>query len=106
MWHSSRGRDYQCWSCKTIFTWRDKGVSPLEGSPVALSDVTLSPLTQGLTSKNEVFTATTTLVPTKLETFPLDVLVNTAAEDLPRGVDPSRKEVSLGEATAGGSPAA
>lgn len=46
-----------------------------------------------LTSRQEVFTASTTLVPTKLETFPLDVLVNTSAEDLPRGVDPSRKEV-------------
>uniref|UniRef100_A0A8C9L2J7 Villin-1 n=1 Tax=Pavo cristatus TaxID=9049 RepID=A0A8C9L2J7_PAVCR len=54
-------------------------------------------LVSGLTSKNEVFTATTTLVPTKLETFPLDVLVNTAAEDLPRGVDPSRKENHLSD---------
>nr|2RJV_A Chain A, Villin-1 [unidentified]2RJW_A Chain A, Villin-1 [Gallus gallus]2RJW_B Chain B, Villin-1 [Gallus gallus] len=35
--------------------------------------------------------------PTKLETFPLDVLVNTAAEDLPRGVDPSRKENYLSD---------
>uniref|UniRef100_A0A8C3TVG1 Villin-1 n=1 Tax=Catharus ustulatus TaxID=91951 RepID=A0A8C3TVG1_CATUS len=43
----------------------------------------------------EVFTASTTLVPSKLEIFPLDVLVNTAAEDLPRGVDPSRKEDHL-----------
>lgn len=56
----------------------------------------LVPPHQGLTSKNEIFTATTTLVPTKLEILPLDVLVNTAAEDLPRGVDPSRKEVSWG----------
>uniref|UniRef100_A0A674GUR0 Villin-1 n=1 Tax=Taeniopygia guttata TaxID=59729 RepID=A0A674GUR0_TAEGU len=49
--------------------------------------------------KNQgVFTASTTLVPTKLETFPLDVLVNTAAEDLPRGVDPSRKEDHLSDA--------
>uniref|UniRef100_A0A674H2Y2 Villin-1 n=1 Tax=Taeniopygia guttata TaxID=59729 RepID=A0A674H2Y2_TAEGU len=46
----------------------------------------------------DVFTASTTLVPTKLETFPLDVLVNTAAEDLPRGVDPSRKEDHLSDA--------
>ncbi|XP_035187295.1 villin-1 [Oxyura jamaicensis] len=53
-------------------------------------------LVSGLTSK-EVFTATTTLTPTKLETFPLDVLVNTAAEDLPRGVDPSRKEQHLSD---------
>ncbi|NXX33053.1 VILI protein, partial [Nicator chloris] len=52
----------------------------------------LGQLTSVLTSRQEVFTASTTLVPTKLETFPLDVLVNTSAEDLPRGVDPSRKE--------------
>lgn len=52
-----------------------------------------APPFQVLTSRQEVFTASTTLVPTKLETFPLDVLVNTSAEDLPRGVDPSRKEV-------------
>ncbi|NXA07307.1 VILI protein, partial [Sapayoa aenigma] len=52
----------------------------------------LGQLTSALTSKQEIFTATTTLIPTKLETFPLDVLVNTSAEDLPRGVDPSRKE--------------
>ncbi|NWI00194.1 VILI protein, partial [Tichodroma muraria] len=55
----------------------------------------LGQLTSVLTSRQEVFTASTTLVPTKLETFPLDVLVNTSAEDLPRGVDPSRKEDHL-----------
>ncbi|NXU99268.1 VILI protein, partial [Cettia cetti] len=57
----------------------------------------LGQLTSVLTSKQEVFTASTTLVPTKLETFPLDVLVNTSAEDLPRGVDPSRKEDHLSD---------
>ncbi|NXJ13969.1 VILI protein, partial [Odontophorus gujanensis] len=60
-------------------------------------DASIGHLVSGLTSKNEVFTATTTLIPTKLETFPLDVLVNTAAEDLPRGVDPSRKENHLSD---------
>ncbi|XP_059708825.1 villin-1 [Haemorhous mexicanus] len=58
----------------------------------------LGQLTSVITSREEVFTATTTLVPTKLETFPLDVLVNTSAEDLPRGVDPSRKEDHLSDA--------
>ncbi|NXB88091.1 VILI protein, partial [Vidua chalybeata] len=58
----------------------------------------LGQLTSVLTSRQEVFTASTTLVPAKLETFPLDVLVNTAAEDLPRGVDPSRKEDHLSNA--------
>uniref|UniRef100_A0A674HPP3 Villin-1 n=1 Tax=Taeniopygia guttata TaxID=59729 RepID=A0A674HPP3_TAEGU len=53
---------------------------------------------QGVPLRKAVFTASTTLVPTKLETFPLDVLVNTAAEDLPRGVDPSRKEDHLSDA--------
>lgn len=67
--------------------------APIVGCPCPQpAPVPPSPL-QGLTSK-EVFTATTTLTPAKLETFPLHVLVNTAAEDLPRGVDPSRKEVS------------
>ncbi|KFP91715.1 Villin-1, partial [Apaloderma vittatum] len=55
-------------------------------------DSSIGELTSVLTSTQEVFTATTTLLPDKFETFPLDVLVNTSAEDLPRGVDPSRKE--------------
>ncbi|XP_058665366.1 villin-1 [Ammospiza caudacuta] len=58
----------------------------------------LGQLTSVITSREEVFTATTTLVPTKLETFPLDVLANTSADDLPRGVDPSRKEDHLSDA--------
>ncbi|XP_009273225.1 PREDICTED: villin-1 [Aptenodytes forsteri] len=57
----------------------------------------LGQLTSVLTSKQEVFTTTTTLLPDKLETFPLDVLVNTSAEDLPQGVDPSRKEYHLSD---------
>ncbi|NXE89006.1 VILI protein, partial [Menura novaehollandiae] len=60
-------------------------------------DSSLGQLTSELTSRQEVFTASTTLVPTKLETFPLHVLVNTSAEDLPRGVDPSRKEDHLSD---------
>ncbi|NXO63622.1 VILI protein, partial [Phainopepla nitens] len=57
----------------------------------------LGQLTSVLTSRQETFTASTTLVPSKLETFPLDVLVNTSAEDLPQGVDPSRKEDHLSD---------
>ncbi|NXU82107.1 VILI protein, partial [Oreotrochilus melanogaster] len=57
----------------------------------------LGQLTSVSGTGQEVFTATTTLLPEKLETFPLDVLVNTAAEDLPRGVDPSRKECHLSD---------
>ncbi|XP_030344353.1 villin-1 isoform X2 [Strigops habroptila] len=57
----------------------------------------LGQLTSVLTSKQEVFTATAPLLPEKLDTFPLHVLVNTAAEDLPRGVDPSRKECHLSD---------
>ncbi|KAM9235128.1 villin-1 isoform 2-T2 [Leptosomus discolor] len=60
-------------------------------------DGSLGQLTSVLTSTQEVFTATTPLLPSKLETFPLDVLVNTSAEDLPRGVDPSRKEDHLSD---------
>uniref|UniRef100_A0A8B9MJT5 Villin-1 n=1 Tax=Accipiter nisus TaxID=211598 RepID=A0A8B9MJT5_9AVES len=50
-----------------------------------------------LTSVSKVFTSTTSLLPNKQESFPLDVLVNTSAEDLPRGVDPSRKEYYLSD---------
>ncbi|KAM6070577.1 villin-1 [Chlamydotis macqueenii] len=57
----------------------------------------LGQLTSMVTSKQEVFTTNTTLLPNKLEIFPLDVLVNTSAEDLPRGVDPSRKESHLSD---------
>ncbi|KAM6348664.1 villin-1 [Alca torda] len=57
----------------------------------------LGQLTSVLTSKQEIFTSTTALLPDKLETFPLHVLVNTSAEDLPRGVDPSRKEYHLSD---------
>ncbi|NXX48497.1 VILI protein, partial [Tricholaema leucomelas] len=57
----------------------------------------LGQLTSAFTSTQEVFTATTTILPDKLETFPLEVLVNTSAEDLPRGVDPSRKEYHLSD---------
>uniref|UniRef100_A0A8B9GAY5 Villin-1 n=1 Tax=Amazona collaria TaxID=241587 RepID=A0A8B9GAY5_9PSIT len=57
----------------------------------------LGQLTSRTLNQTEVFTATTTLLPEKLEIFPLDVLVNTAAEDLPRGVDPSRKECHLSD---------
>ncbi|KAM6332281.1 villin-1 isoform 2-T2 [Podargus strigoides] len=60
-------------------------------------DSSLGQLTSALTSRQEVFTASTTLLPSKVETFPLDVLVNTSAEDLPRGVDPSRKENHLSD---------
>ncbi|NXD78699.1 VILI protein, partial [Halcyon senegalensis] len=52
----------------------------------------LGQLTSAFISTQEVFTATTPLLPNKVEIFPVDVLVNTSAEDLPRGVDPSRKE--------------
>ncbi|NXD27334.1 VILI protein, partial [Spelaeornis formosus] len=72
-------------------SWEDK--KSYETLRAELGDESsLGQLTSVLTSKQEVFTASTTLLPTKLETFPLHVLVNTAAEDLPQGVDPSRKE--------------
>ncbi|NXG43744.1 VILI protein, partial [Psilopogon haemacephalus] len=71
--------------------WDDK--KSYEALKAELGDESsLGHLTSAFTSTQEVFTATTTLLPDKLETFPLDVLVNTSADDLPRGVDPSRKE--------------
>lgn len=83
-----------------IIWWRDTWSQP--GASVPGDMMWLCPSIQALTSREEVFTATTPLLPEKLETFPLDVLVNTSAEDLPRGVDPSRKEVSWGWVVAGG----
>ncbi|XP_014809683.1 PREDICTED: villin-1 isoform X2 [Calidris pugnax] len=78
------------------FRWDDK--KSYEELKAELGDESsLGQLTSMLTSKQEVFTSTTSLLPEKLETFPLDVLVNTAAEDLPRGVDPSRKECHLSD---------
>ncbi|NXQ99794.1 VILI protein, partial [Sagittarius serpentarius] len=71
--------------------WADK--KSYETMRAELGDESsLGQLTSVLTSRQQVFTATTSLAPEKLETFPLDVLLNTVAEDLPRGVDPSRKE--------------
>ncbi|KAF1659584.1 Villin-1, partial [Aptenodytes patagonicus] len=81
--------------------WADK--KSYEALRAELGDESsLGQLTSVLTSNQEVFTTTTTLLPDKLETFPLDVLVNTSAEDLPQGVDPSRKEVRRGWGAAGG----
>ncbi|KAM6398335.1 villin-1 [Pluvialis apricaria] len=77
-------------------TWEDK--KSYEALKAELGDdSSLGQLSSVLTSKEEVFTTTTTLLPDKLETFPLHVLVNTSAEDLPRGVDPSRKECHLSD---------
>ncbi|XP_076196905.1 villin-1 [Aptenodytes patagonicus] len=76
--------------------WADK--KSYEALRAELGDESsLGQLTSVLTSNQEVFTTTTTLLPDKLETFPLDVLVNTSAEDLPQGVDPSRKEYHLSD---------
>ncbi|XP_064021336.1 villin-1 [Pogoniulus pusillus] len=76
--------------------WDDK--KSYEALKAELGDESsLGQLTSAFTSTQEVFTATTTILPDKLETFPLEVLVNTAAEDLPRGVDPSRKEYHLSD---------
>lgn len=51
--------------------------------------------------KMDVFTAGTTLSSGPLPIFPLEQLVNKPVEELPEGVDPSRKEVS-GPRPAGG----
>ncbi|KAM6421123.1 villin-1 isoform 2-T2 [Rhynochetos jubatus] len=76
--------------------WADK--KSYEELKAELGDESsLGQLTSVLTSRQEVFTSTTTLVPEKLETFPLAVLVNTSANDLPQGVDPSRKEYHLSD---------
>ncbi|CAN0147689.1 unnamed protein product [Bubo scandiacus] len=76
--------------------WADK--KSYEALRAELGDEkSLGQLTSALTAKQEVFTTTTTLLPDKLETFPLNMLVNTSAEDLPQGVDPTRKEYHLSD---------
>lgn len=47
-----------------------------------------------MSPKVDVFTANTSFSSGPLPIFPLEQLVNKAVEDLPEGVDPSRKEVS------------
>ncbi|XP_064307411.1 villin-1 [Phalacrocorax carbo] len=76
--------------------WADK--KSYEALKAELGDEgSLKQLTSEFTSRQQVFTTTTPLLPDKLETLPLDVLVNTSAEDLPQGVDPSRKEYHLSD---------
>lgn len=41
----------------------------------------------------EIFTAKTTFGKLSSSTYPLEKLVNVAGEDLPKDIDPSRKEV-------------
>ena len=48
-----------------------------------------------MSPKVDVFTANTSLSSGPLPTFPLEQLVNKSVEDLPEGVDPSRKEEHL-----------
>ncbi|XP_044523486.1 villin-1 [Gracilinanus agilis] len=56
----------------------------------------LSQITAEITNpKPDVFNANTNLNPGPLPTFPLDMLMNKPAEELPEGVDPSRKEEHL-----------
>ncbi|KAG8520908.1 Villin-1 [Galemys pyrenaicus] len=53
-------------------------------------------VTADITSpKADVFTAESSLSSGPLPTFPLEQLVNVSAEDLPEGVNPSRKEAHL-----------
>lgn len=47
-----------------------------------------------MSSKVDVFTANTSFSSGPLPIFPLEQLVNKPVEELPEGVDPSRKEVS------------
>ncbi|XP_006261559.3 villin-1 [Alligator mississippiensis] len=76
--------------------WQDK--KSYEELRAELQDnKNFSLVTAGLTGKQEVFTTKTTLNSGTLQTFPLEDLLNKAVEDLPRGVDPSRKEEHLSD---------
>ncbi|XP_067385559.1 villin-1 [Emydura macquarii macquarii] len=57
-------------------------------------DSAFSQLTAEITSQ-DVFTATTTLTPVTLQTLPLEALLNKSLDELPAGVDPSKKEEYL-----------
>ncbi|CAM5088145.1 unnamed protein product [Natator depressus] len=57
-------------------------------------DSKFSQLTTEITSQ-EIFTANTTLNSATIQTFPLELLVNKSLDELPTGVDPSRKEEHL-----------
>uniref|UniRef100_A0A8C8SFA2 Villin-1 n=1 Tax=Pelusios castaneus TaxID=367368 RepID=A0A8C8SFA2_9SAUR len=57
-------------------------------------DAEFSQLTAEITSQ-DVFTANTTLAPVTLQTLPLEMLVNKPLDELPPGVDPSKREEYL-----------
>uniref|UniRef100_A0A8C0GU40 Villin-1 n=1 Tax=Chelonoidis abingdonii TaxID=106734 RepID=A0A8C0GU40_CHEAB len=57
-------------------------------------DSEFSQLTTEITSQ-DIFTANTTFGSRTFQTFPLELLVNKSLDELPKGVDPSRKEEHL-----------
>ncbi|KAL8183063.1 UNVERIFIED_CONTAM: Villin-1 [Gekko kuhli] len=60
-------------------------------------DSSLSELTSEITEGKEVFTANTTFAKLSIGTYPPEQLVNKPAEELPKDVNPSRKEDYLSE---------
>ncbi|XP_032073181.1 villin-1 [Thamnophis elegans] len=61
------------------------------------NDDSLDQLTSEILEGKEVFTAKTTFGKLSFSTYPLEKLVNVAGEDLPKDIDPSRKEQYLSE---------
>ncbi|XP_053142779.1 villin-1 isoform X2 [Hemicordylus capensis] len=62
-----------------------------------VDDNSLSQLTSEILEAKDVFTANTILGNLSLSTHPPEILVNMPAEDLPKDVDPSRREEYLSE---------
>uniref|UniRef100_A0A8C0IQ61 Villin-1 n=1 Tax=Chelonoidis abingdonii TaxID=106734 RepID=A0A8C0IQ61_CHEAB len=72
---------------------------PLKWSVSGCAEVPLAPCDsapapQEITSQ-DIFTANTTFGSRTFQTFPLELLVNKSLDELPKGVDPSRKEEHL-----------
>ncbi|XP_077176802.1 villin-1 isoform X2 [Paroedura picta] len=60
-------------------------------------DMSLGELTSEIVEAREVFTANTTFAKLSIGTYPPDQLVNKSVEELPKDVDPNRKEDYLSE---------
>uniref|UniRef100_A0A8D0HAH8 Villin-1 n=1 Tax=Sphenodon punctatus TaxID=8508 RepID=A0A8D0HAH8_SPHPU len=60
-------------------------------------DSSLGQLVNEITSEKEVFIASTVLGSVSFQSYPLELLANVTADDLPKGVDPNRKEDFLSE---------
>ncbi|XP_026521317.1 villin-1 [Notechis scutatus] len=76
--------------------WTDKKTYEELKAELADED-SLDQITSEILEGKEIFTAKTTFGKLSFSTYPLEKLVNVAPEDLPKDIDPSRKEQYLSE---------